>query len=439
MARELNWERIRYRGDQQDIESLIKDYQVDTYLKVRESHIRDRELSLRNHLLRDGVRLDENISPRIFTILSDLLERLAISLKFEIYSLNSLDINALAYMETEGDKPRLFIIGITSGALEKLSDAEIKSIIGHEFGHIIFMHNPFLGLLNDDPNTPKPTVLPPFAEIKFLQWRKKSEISADRVSLIGSGDYASTARTLLKAHYGLSEKNLNLDLDSLLKQIDEIKGKPELLSSTFKSHPVLPIRLKALHEFSKSGIFYDSTGTGIEGKKPPADSEVEDTVDTILDCFKRYPATDLGIAVMKVIAAGGMKIAMIDKDPSEDEISNVVDILLDGFTDEPEKEILDNLESVDQTITTSCETIKKEGDLDDVRFTLSRLSDVCIADGKLLEDENQVFFEIAELLGVNNQEARAILIGAVRSIGFNIDIKMKNIVHNLRKELLDRF
>ena len=51
----------------------------------------------------------------------------------------------------------------------------------------------------------------------------------------------------------VDHKNLNLDVEALVSQVDEIKGHPELMAEAFASHPLLPIRLKALELFSRSG------------------------------------------------------------------------------------------------------------------------------------------------------------------------------------------
>jgi hypothetical protein len=72
------------------------------------------------------------------------------------------------------------------------------------------------------------------------------------VSVLASRDYRATATALLKATFGLSERNLNLDIEALVNQVDEIRGRPELMEEVFASHPLLPIRLKAVELFSRS-------------------------------------------------------------------------------------------------------------------------------------------------------------------------------------------
>ena len=88
------------------------------------------------------------------------------------------------------------------------------------------------------------TVLPALGESLFLRWRKKAEISADRVAVLASRDFKATATALMRVTFGLSERNLNLDIEALISQVDEIRGRPELIEETFASHPLLPIRLQ---------------------------------------------------------------------------------------------------------------------------------------------------------------------------------------------------
>jgi len=86
------------------------------------------------------------------------------------------------------------------------------------------------------------------------------------VSVLASRDYRATATALLKATFGLSERNLNLDIEALVNQVDEIRGRPELMEEVFASHPLLPIRLKAVELFSRSAKAVRG-GYPVEGRR----------------------------------------------------------------------------------------------------------------------------------------------------------------------------
>src|SRR5688572_23352986 len=206
----INWADLRYRGDADDVKALVEGYRVRDYLEAVRENQRQRERSLRDRLLSGGIRLTEQLSPRIFAIFRTVSHNLALSLaRAEIFCLPSQDINAFAALDCgrHGDRS---IVGLTSAALEKLEDHEIASIVGHELGHFLFEHQHLNGLLNRDESNPSATVLPALGESLFLRWRKKAEISADRAGAIAAQDLKASARALLKATFGLGDRNINL-------------------------------------------------------------------------------------------------------------------------------------------------------------------------------------------------------------------------------------
>ena len=80
--------------------------------------------NFRNQLLKDGAFLLSNqISPRIFNIITETKEKLDLEGEYEVFCINSTTINAFAYVQPAEDK-NFFIVGITSAALEELEDEE---------------------------------------------------------------------------------------------------------------------------------------------------------------------------------------------------------------------------------------------------------------------------------------------------------------------------
>jgi hypothetical protein len=66
-------------------------------------------------------------------------------------------------------------------------------VLGHELGHCLFENHRLNALINQDGRSGEATVLPPMGESIFLRWRKKFEISADRVGLLACGEFRSAA------------------------------------------------------------------------------------------------------------------------------------------------------------------------------------------------------------------------------------------------------
>ncbi|RPJ69873.1 MAG: M48 family peptidase, partial [Acidobacteria bacterium] len=282
----VNWEEVRYRGDAQDVEELTRSYRVTDYLDTFEENRRQADRGIREKLIKHGIRLSERISPRIYRLFREVCARLAFDAEAEVFCLPAAEVNAFATVDIRETRA-YSLIGVTSSALERLDDGELRFILGHELGHILFGNNRLDGLLSHNPENADVTVLPPLGESLFLRWRKKAEISADRAGLLAAADFRASATALLKATFGLSEKNLNLDIEALVNQVDEIKGHPELMEEAFASHPLVPIRLKALDLFSRSEKAAHS-GFPVPGPLLSG-GDLEDLVDDLVRLTRRYP------------------------------------------------------------------------------------------------------------------------------------------------------
>jgi uncharacterized tellurite resistance protein B-like protein len=434
----IDWEDVRYRGDAADVREMFETYRVEDYLDAFEENVRQHDLGLREQLLTNGIRLTRPLSPRIFDLFAAVCGRLEIEAKAEVFCVPSADVNAFAAIDVRKGGTN-YLVGVTAAALERLTDPELASILGHEMGHFLFGNNRLQGLISTDRNNPSATVLPALGESLFLRWRKKAEISADRAGLLACGDLEAAGRALLKATFGLSERNLNLDITALLAQVDEVEGHPELMEATFASHPLLPIRLKALELFSRSEkAARNGFASGRPGRKL-SDEALEGGVDDLVRLTRRYPYEELHKAVMQVVALGGALLLSADGDVSDEEVKILVQILHRWFTDEPEAEIVTDRKKILELLPPAAAKVKRDGDDGDKMFVLTRLAEVALADGALVESESAVVHEIAERIGVPAKSASSILIAAAQAVGFKSDVKLNRLSEKLRRSLQTGF
>ena len=433
--------RIRYRGDKEDVELLFRDYNLEGIISTSEERQKMEESNFRNQLLKDGAfLLSKPISPRIFDIVTETKEKLNLDGDYEVFCLNSSTINAFAYVQPAEEK-NFFIVGMTSAALEELEDLEIQFILGHELGHFLFEHNRMNYLINPNQNSQGVTLLPSMGESIFLRWRKKCEISADRVGLLACGNFENSARAMLKTAYGLSGKNLNLNVDSLLQQIDDLKEEPEALEVNYRSHPLMPLRLKVMQMFAESPVFRQI----VEGKSDISDqelAELEDRADQWVNWIKRYPRRPMDLAAMKLVTAAGIKLVMTENDIMDEEIKVIIQILHKYFTDEPGdvvNEVVKDIKNTDDLIKNSVKEISEKGNDRHKTFVLSRLADIAIADGKLMKPEAGIIFEIAKEFGFQEKTAYSIVVEAMNSVGLAIDWKMNTMVRGIKEQLLGKY
>ncbi len=428
----IAWDEVRYRGDARDVQELFDLYKVSDFLVASEEVLRRQDSGTREILMTHGIRLSQNLSPRIYRLFEETCANLAMTdMVPELYLLPLPGINACAIWEPRGDET-VSMVGLHPEALERLDDAELRSFMGHELGHLVFEHNRLNALSLDDENRPDKTVLPQFGENLFLRWQKKSEISADRAGLLASRDLGASARGLLKAHFGLSERNLNLDIDALLSQIESVKNNHDMMQENFSSHPLLPIRLKALQLFANSAkaarCGFPANGTQL------TDEELEDQTDALMELTARRPSTALDQAVMQAVAMGGARILAADGVVGEEEVKKLV-AALNLFVDDPERWVIVDARRIRKELPGCLATINQEGTEDHKRFLLSALADVALADGSLNEAETAVFMDIAEGLQLSPKFAYNVLVGIVRSSGFPRDTKLDNVASSLRESL----
>jgi hypothetical protein len=428
----VNWSEIRYRGDAQDVEELTRTYRLADYLDTFEENRRQMDRGIRERLIKHGIRLSERISPRIYRLFGEICSRFGVEAKAEVFCLPAAEVNAFATIDIRESRT-YSLIGVTSSALERLEDGELRFILGHELGHILFGNNRLDGLLSTSTDNPAITVLPALGESLFLRWRKKAEISSDRAGLLAGGDFRTSATALLKATFGLSEKNLNLDVEALVGQVDEIKGHPELMAEAFASHPLLPIRLKALELFSRSDKARRS-GLAMTGA-PLSDPALEDAIDDLVRLTRRFPYRPVERAMMEVVALGGALLLGVDGEVNDDEVKILIQILHRYFTDEPESVIVTDPAVASAKLPEAIAVINADGDAVAKNFVLSRLTDIALADGALMDAESAVILDLAHQLGLPSKVAYGVVIGAAQAVGFRSDVKLNRLSEEIRRNL----
>jgi Zn-dependent protease with chaperone function len=237
----------------------------------------------------NAVRVGPTQFPRLNALYTDVLTSMDWAVRPELFVSQTPFVNAGAYGM---DRP--FIV-INSGALKLLDDDEMRTLLGHELGHVMSGHAlyhtilvlilfvslnflPFLAGL----------VLAPI-QFALLEWFRKSELSSDRAGLLAAQDPRASMRMFLKMAGG-GDMN-EMDLDAFLAQAKEYEETGGALDRVFKilntlpqSHPFNTLRAAELERWIAAGTYErvlggDYTRRGPDAEQRPIDKDIDEARD----------------------------------------------------------------------------------------------------------------------------------------------------------------
>jgi len=180
-----------------------------------------------------------------------------------VFISNDQTLNAYT-VATEDDMP---IVVINSGILERLTPAELKTVIGHECGHIHNNHTIFTYLANLIVNEDNgliysiPGVRSIFnlislpLSLSLKAWSRAAEVTSDRAGIICGDDPLDSITAECKLIYG-GAFNREANVDAVLKQYDAIKSTPVRFLEIEYTHPLSVKRIFAMKEFLNSEVLY---------------------------------------------------------------------------------------------------------------------------------------------------------------------------------------
>ena len=212
----------------------------------------------------NAVRVGATQFPRLWQLHTEVASTFDWPTVPELYVSQTPFFNAGAYGI---DTP--FIV-VHSAAIELLDEDELRVLLAHELGHVISGHALYhtiaailammsLGAL---PMLAGLAVLP--IRLAFLEWSRKSELSADRAGLLGGQDIVVAQRMDMKMAGGGRGSAFagQLDVDAFMQQAHEYATSSEgldviykLLSTLALTHPMHTVRAAELQRWLASGEY----------------------------------------------------------------------------------------------------------------------------------------------------------------------------------------
>lgn len=229
----------------------------------------------KGQLLGHAVKVSPKQFSRVHGLASECAETLGVATP-TVYIVNSPTLNAATY----GTHDDSFIL-VHSALVDHYSDDELRSVIGHETGHIHNNHVVYLTALHYLTQMAgifvRWIVTP--ASLGLRAWSRRAEVTCDRAALLCTKDLPTAERALAKLALGSQKLYEELDLEAFLEQHEEGKESVGRFGEVFSTHPWLPKRLLALRIFADSELYRRHVGLGDDGISM---KEVDDKVSNII-------------------------------------------------------------------------------------------------------------------------------------------------------------
>lgn len=178
-----------------------------------------------NQILAQATQVNDQHYPDLYENLKEV-QKLLPPVKVNLFVTENQVMNAYTFGY---DEPYTMIL--TSSLVEKLSNVEMRAVIGHEMGHILFGHVRVISIVG--------TQFGP-GRLFFYKWSRSCEYSADAAALIASrGDLVPLTSSLLKLTLVDS-----IDVEKFLSQLE---GRSETSAlEVLSTHPFISNRVRNL-------------------------------------------------------------------------------------------------------------------------------------------------------------------------------------------------
>jgi Zn-dependent protease with chaperone function len=221
------------------------------------------------YLMGNSIQVGPRQYASVYQIFRECLRDLDIHPEPDLFVAQNPTVNAFALGQ---ERPS---ITLNTGLLDLLSEAELRSVIAHELGHIKCGHTTLIQMAMWTT-----TVISGLAEmtfgvsqlvttgllLAFYEWLRKAELSADRAALLVTDDLTPVMQAMMRMAGGSSRYAHELSVEEFSRQSDRYQNLDQdglnqvykfflynnISSGVFLTHPFTVERVHFLREWSVS-------------------------------------------------------------------------------------------------------------------------------------------------------------------------------------------
>lgn len=350
------------------------------------------DVNFRSVMEGNSLKVSETLLPHFYALCQEVKEKLEFVGDIDFYIAGDSTVNACSYSSNDEQRPHIIVIN--SGLFTLMNDEELKYVVGHEIGHLInsdaTISHLYEFIYPDDEAKEK---VPEFLSKRLQFYNQLAELGADRYGFMANENLEACVTAIFKMASGLFLEKMNVSIDTLMAENSErLEFFLKENGVSEGSHPVNPIRIRALELFANA----------------KTQSSLNRGMNELIDVLQTFAYSELDSALVDFVASSGLIVSQLDgkRDKSEDEY-----ILkeLGAFCLFPQKE-LKRVEKGDVMQIFKDSVSKILDKAPHMRGNLLRFFiDVAFADDELDESELKLIYDFGENIGVSEQEIASTL------------------------------
>lgn len=345
------------------------------------------DVNYRSVMEGNSLKVSPSLLPQFYALCKEVKSRLEFEADIDFYITGDSSANACSYASSDDERPH--IIQINSGLFNLMNDEELRYVVGHEIGHLINSDAAIVRLFNFiyAPDEAEERC-PDFLLKRFKLFKQLAELSADRYGYMANENLEACVTAIFKTASGLFLDRMNVSVASLMAENSErleffLNGS----GVSVESHPVNPIRIKALELFATA----------------KTQAALTRGMNELVAVLQSFTYGELDVAFSDFIAAAGLVVAHEDDKFDRVEQEFILQ-KLGSFCLFPHKE-LKRVEKGD-AVQILCDAANKILNLaPQMRAALMRyFIDVAFADNELTESELKIINYVGGLLHYSEEE-----------------------------------
>jgi hypothetical protein len=252
------------------------------------------------------------------------------------------------------------------------------------------------------------TRVPPLLQRRLETWDRLAELSADRAGFVAvGGDLEAIVASFFKMASGLGPEHLRFDLAAFLAQLEEIQRMERRDVLARFSHPVTPVRVRALQ------LFGDAGGAGAtEDALRAVDTQVAE-VARLMELEVTEP---LEVHFRDLLLAGGLLAAHAGGESINSDQAQILYHALLPLCSDPEMLVGSVRSPAQATEMLDAAARWLAANAGQERYAaFMQVAHIATADGSLHPLEEQFLLELADKLQIPGKTAKEMLYDVVTS------------------------